>query len=810
MSAAAITGVGALARVSGLGWRVGVSASVALALTGAALIAALVAAADSRAQSRELSGRLVPAAAAAGRLLGDYTAQQTALRDYVTSRHASGLAEFERAARQIPAQEARLAALVGGYRRIPGQLATAEAGHLAWLAKVAAPQLGPALLGDFGQARALQADIPLVRPYVVAVRARMAALQAQITKMQARVTARLVNRQQILLAALIAVCVIVAAIVAGGVAAVHRWLLLPFTTLRLATDAVAAGRYDTTVPAVGPAELVDLGRSAELMRTRLVAALAETERAEGKFRSLFDSAPDATLTVAANGSIVMVNARAERMFGYLAGELAGHQVEVLIPAMAGKADLDMAELGQPPRAQVASSAVGKDGRDIPVEITVSSLPASSGVAASVSIRDISDRLAAQAEQERLRAEAQRERYARRLEQSERLESLGQLVGGVAHDFNNLLNVISGYNEFTAQELAQYVAADPRLTAVLDDIGEVRAATDRAARLTRQLLTFARRDVVHPEVLDINQVIVGVEQLLRRTIGEHIGLVVAPDAGIWRVKADAGQVEQVIVNLAVNARDAMPSGGTLTINTTNVDVDQTYAASRPNLRPGRYAQLRVSDTGTGIEPEVLARVLEPFYSTKPPGKGTGLGLATVYGIVTRTGGNLHIYSESGLGTTVSVLMPATDERVEQADAPNHATPAPGRGETILLAEDEESLRELIRRILARNGYQVRVAATPADALQHAQSPEQRIDLLLTDVVMPDMLGNELAERIRGLRPALPVLYMSGYAQAVLDDQGALASDVDLLEKPFTENTILSRVRQVLDNGNGQRDTQPPVP
>ncbi len=772
-------------------------------LTGAALVVALMAAAQAGAQSYELSHRLVPAAAAAGGLLGEFTAQQTALRGYVTGESSAALNALLEAGQEIPAQEARLAALVAGYPHTRAGLAAAEAAQRAWLARVAAPQLTAAAGGDFPRAQALQADTSAVRPFVLAVRTRMATLQAQITAMQAQVTSRLISRQNVLLGALIAVCVVVALIVAGGVAVVRRWLLRPFLVLRRATDAVAAGHYDIAVPAVGPPEVAELGRSAELMRTRLVDALAAAESAEQGFRSLFEAAPDAMLTVAADVSIVMANAQAEQMLGYGAGELNGQPVDMLIPGAAGRADEFRAALAaRPVIADIRRTAVGKDGREFPVEITVSGLPADSRASAAVSIRDISGRLAAQAEQERLRAEAERERYARRLEQSERLESLGQLVGGVAHDFNNLLNVISGYNEFTAQELQPYAAADQRIAAVLDDVGQVREATGRAVRLTRQLLTFARRDVVHPEVLDLGGVVAGVEQLLRRTLGEHIELVVSPWAGTWRVKADAGQLEQVIVNLAVNARDAMPSGGALTIETGNVDADEAYAATRPDLTPGRYARLRVSDTGTGMEPAVLARVLEPFYSTKPPGEGTGLGLATVYGIITRAGGSLHIYSEPGLGTTISALLPATDEPVGPAHASGRPAPAAGRGETILLAEDEESLRELTRRMLTRRGYRVCAAASPADAIQQAQDLQQRIDLLLTDVVMPDMLGSELAGRVRELRPGLPVLYMSGYAPAMLDIQGALASQVDILEKPFTEETVLSRVRRAIDDHSGR--------
>jgi PAS domain S-box-containing protein len=401
----------------------------------------------------------------------------------------------------------------------------------------------------------------------------------------------------------------------------------------------------------------------------------------------------------------------------------------------------------------------------------------------------------------VRADAERAAAQDRLRQAERMESLGQLVGGIAHDFNNLLNVIAGFSDVLAEEIADLAGEDARLGNVLDDVEEVRGAAQRAIRLTRQLLIFARSDVVHPEVLSLNEIITGLEQLLRRTLGEHITLDTAPADRLWPVKADAGQLEQVLVNLAVNARDAMLGGGKLTIDTANITVDEAYANGRPGLKPGRYARLRVSDTGTGMPPEVLARVFEPFFTTKPQGKGTGLGLATFYGIITGAGGYAQIYSEPGLGTTVTGLLPVTGEGAARPAGPPAAAPR-GRGETILLVEDETSLRKLAARILTRNGYQVRAALTAAEALGIASDTGQPIDLLLTDVVMPEMLGNEVARRVHAIRPALPVLYMSGYAQPILDTHGAFANQIDLLEKPFSEATLLTRVRRATDN-----DTHP---
>jgi signal transduction histidine kinase/CheY-like chemotaxis protein len=397
----------------------------------------------------------------------------------------------------------------------------------------------------------------------------------------------------------------------------------------------------------------------------------------------------------------------------------------------------------------------------------------------------------------VRADAERAAAQDRLRHAERMESLGQLVGGIAHDFNNLLNVIACFSDLVAEEITGLAGEDARLGTVLGDVEQVRGAAQRAIRLTRQLLIFARSDVVHPEVLSLNEIIAGLEQLLRRTLGEHINLTVTPASDLWPVKADAGQLEQVLVNLAVNARDAMPGGGKLTIDTANITADEAYAQGRPGLKPGRYTRLRVSDTGTGIPPEVLARVFEPFFTTKPAGKGTGLGLATFYGIITGAGGHAQIYSEPGLGTTVTGLLPATSEEAARSEAPPAVSPR-GRGETVLLVEDEASLQELASRILTRSGYKVRVALTASQAPSIAGDTGQPIDLLLTDVVMPEMLGDEVARRVHAVRPALPVLYMSGYAQPILDTHGAFAHQIDLLEKPFTEATLLTRVRRAIDN------------
>ena len=621
-----------------------------------------------------------------------------------------------------------------------------------------------------------------------------------------------------LLDALIVTCVVVAAVVAGGTAMVWFSLLRPLRALRAAMDSVTDGDYGTQIPAAGPAELADLGRGIELMRTRLVKTLAARERAEERFRGLFDGAPDPMIAVAPDGSITMANERAMRMFGYPAGELVGQPVESLVPELwrdllTGQGGAYVAD----PRSRAADeeftvTGLRRDGSEFPAEVTLTGLPAARGMLVTAAIRDVSERVAVEAERERRRAAAQQERSERRMWQFRRLESLGQLAGGVAHDFSNLLNVIQGYTDFAAEQVTALAPEETRLVPVLADIGRVQAAAQQAIRVTRQLQTFARHQATTPEIIDLNEAVQSAGELLRRTLGEHIELSMAPAPGLWRVKAGRGQLEQVLVNLAVNARDAMPRGGRLTIDTGNTEVDEAFASQRPGLSSGRYVRLRVSDTGTGMDQATLDRVFEPFFSTKPAGRGTGLGLATVYGIVTGAGGSIDIYSQAGLGTTVSMLLPATAERagpdaVPPLPAPPVPAPVPapvppagdevgGHGKTILLVQDEPILRELTSRILSRNGYQVCVAADGTDAVRRVQDPAQPLDLLLTDLVMPEILGHELAARLAAVRPQAPTLFISGHAQPILDSRCVRLPDRDILDKPFTEAALLNRVRKAL--------------
>jgi signal transduction histidine kinase/CheY-like chemotaxis protein len=394
--------------------------------------------------------------------------------------------------------------------------------------------------------------------------------------------------------------------------------------------------------------------------------------------------------------------------------------------------------------------------------------------------------------------AQQEKSQEQLAQAQRLESLGQLAGGVAHDFNNLLAVILNYTAFAAEELTAVTESDwaERCESARGDLEQISRAGQRAAGLTRQLLAFARREVVQPRVLDLDTVITAVEEMLRRTLGEHVELVTSLAGDLQPVLADPGQLEQVLVNLAVNARDAMPGGGTLTMDTSNITVDAESIAGGSKAPPGQNVRLRVSDTGTGMPPDVIEHAFEPFFTTKKDGGGTGLGLATVYGILTQADGHIHIYSDPGGGTTFSIMLPATSQPAtpKAAEMAYQRTP---RGETVLVVEDEAALREVTRRILARNGYRVITAASGPEALDIARDHQGEIHLLVTDVVMPHMLGKEVAERMRLIKPETEVLYMSGYARPVLASQGRLEPGMALVEKPFSAADLLAKAGQVLN-------------
>jgi PAS domain S-box-containing protein len=516
---------------------------------------------------------------------------------------------------------------------------------------------------------------------------------------------------------------------------------------------------------------------------------------------LLETAPDATVCVDSGGRIVLVNAQAERMFGYRREELTGQLVEILVPdAMKAAHPARRAGYVADPRprpmgAEIELTGRRRDGSIFPAEIALSAIDTDEGILVSAAIRDASERLELLADRKRLKMQAERDRIEHQHQQLQGLESLGQLAGGVAHDFNNLLAVILNYATFVSEDVARETPRADWLS-IRGDVQQIRLAAERAAGLTHQLLVFARREVVQLRALDLNDVIGGVEQLLVHTLGEHVELKTDLSTGVCPVLADPSQIEQVLINLAINARDAMPAGGSLTIHTASTDIDGIHAEGRAGLSPGRYATLQVSDSGTGMPSEVVDRAFEPFFSTKAKGQGSGLGLglATVYGIITQAHGYVQIQSQPGIGTAVTILLPATSQPVEE---PSPRTRAPeGHGETVLVVEDEIALREVTRRILVRNGYQVITAANGPDAIEAATSRPGGIDLLITDVIMPEMSGKEAANQIQARYPSVKVLFMSGYTEGILSAEGVLEAGINLLEKPFTEKSLLAKLREII--------------
>jgi signal transduction histidine kinase len=378
----------------------------------------------------------------------------------------------------------------------------------------------------------------------------------------------------------------------------------------------------------------------------------------------------------------------------------------------------------------------------------------------------------------------------RLRQSQKMEAVGRLAGGVAHDFNNLLTVILGY----AQILSDGVPMGSRLA---DSTGQIKSAAERAAGITRQLLAFSRKQVLSPRVINLNDTMMNLDSLLRRLIGEDIDVLTLPANDLGSVKADPGQIEQIIMNLALNARDAMPHGGKLTLETANTQLDESYATEHQPIAPGNYVMLAVSDTGTGMSPEVQTRIFEPFFTTKEVGKGTGLGLSTVYGIVKQSGGYIWVYSEPERGATFKIYFPRVDQVVETAGQDRRPSDAMRGTETILLVEDDPQLRQLSSSVLAHCGYKVLVASGPEEGLAIGEENHRDIRLLVTDVVMPGMNGRQLAERILKRSPKTRVLYISGYTNNAIVHYGVLDEGLWFLPKPFTLSALVAKVREVLD-------------
>ena len=518
-------------------------------------------------------------------------------------------------------------------------------------------------------------------------------------------------------------------------------------------------------------------RSSGASRSKDIPAMLQ--KSEGMVLALLESAAQAILAVDPRGRIVLANRRAVEMFGYSREELLHAPVEILLPESKHSAHAQQRE-DYFKRPRVRPMGIGmdlagrrKDGTEVPVEVSLSSIETEEGRYAIAFVSDIS----------------QRKTLEEQLQHAQKMEAVGRLAGGVAHDFNNMLTVISGYNRMMLDDLP---LDDP----LRGNAEEVRIAADRAAALTNQLLAFSRRQIMRPRVFNVNATLANIEKMLHRLIGEDISLVLntAPESG--NIKADPGHIEQAIVNLVVNARDAMPGGGRITIETANVVLDATYARSHLGVHPGQFVMIAVTDTGRGMDVETRQHIFEPFFTTKAQGRGTGLGLATVYGMVKQGGGDIWVYSELDKGTTFKLYFPLVAEPAAQGTATG-SDPVRARGsETIIVVEDENAVRELTVRILRHLGYRVLSASGGPEALETAKANPEHIALLLTDVVMPGMSGKELADVLLPARPGMRVLYLSGYTEHTVVNHGVLEPGLDFLPKPFTREGLANKIREIL--------------
>ncbi len=513
---------------------------------------------------------------------------------------------------------------------------------------------------------------------------------------------------------------------------------------------------------------------------KITRDLTAKRRNDELLQSVLNHTLDGIIGIDERGTISMINRAGEKIFGRPGSEVIGQNIKMLMPEpYHSEHDGYLANYKRTREAKIIGSGrevqgLRKNGSTFPLDLAVTEFQLDNQRYFVGLVRDISDK----------------KKLEGQLHQSQKMEAFGQLAAGVAHDFNNLLTVISGYSDLL---LTKLTPDDPRMKMV----DQIRRAGERAASLTRQLLAFSRQQVLEPRVLDLNVIVTDIEKMLRRLIGEDVQFTIVLAPAISSVKVDAGQIEQVIINLAVNARDAMPQGGKLTIETRDIELDESYTTSHPEARAGRFVLVAISDTGCGMTGEVKARIFEPFFTTKGVGQGTGLGLAVVHGIVKQSGGNIDVYSEVGVGTTVRIYLPSIQQPAAASSA--HGLELPSRGsETILLVEDEESVRELATFVLQGCGYTVMTAPEGLAALQLMATCREQIDLLVTDVVMPQMGGRKLAETLLAQHPELRVLFMSGYTDDAVVRHGVLQANTNFLQKPFTPNSLAKKVREILDH------------
>jgi len=517
--------------------------------------------------------------------------------------------------------------------------------------------------------------------------------------------------------------------------------------------------------------------AADARATQYAQQLADrVEVAETTYQTLMQHANDAIFIIDPGGPILEVNRQAEEMLGQTTSEMVGRlYLDFVTPASRDDAVAHFQRLLN--KGTVHADDIHlrhSDGRQVCADVSASLVPVHGRPVALMIARDVTER----------------NRLERQFQQAQKMEAVGQLAGGVAHDFNNLLTSILGYSNLLLQTF-------PEDDGRRQDVEEIQKAGQSAASLTRQLLAFSRKQILDFVVLDLNAVVAHVYRLTRRLIGEDIEIITHLDPELGRVKADTGQLEQVLLNMAVNARDAMPEGGTLTIETGNVELDEHYTTAHPDTAPGRYVMIAVSDTGHGMDEQTQSRIFEPFFTTKGQDKGTGLGLATVYGIVKQSGGSIWVYSELGHGTTFKVYFPRVEGVAVPLVSARSLMQPPTGTETILLVEDANSLRKLARKVLERYGYTIIEAPNGDEALEICKRHQGVIHLLLTDVVMPGISGPMLADQLALLHPATKVLFTSGYTDNAIIQRGALTAETAFLQKPYSPDALARKVRDVLD-------------
>jgi two-component system, cell cycle sensor histidine kinase and response regulator CckA len=548
-----------------------------------------------------------------------------------------------------------------------------------------------------------------------------------------------------------------------------------------ARDFLLKGKLARLLPAV-QRELRE--REARAARLRAEQALRESEE---RNRLIVETTNEGICIIDAECRLTFANTRMAAMLGYSAVEIVGRPLLDLMHE--DSRSLAERSLGQPRDSsggQIEVRFVRKDRSDLWVLVDSTPMADSDGRpdGALAMVMDVS----------------LRKRLEEQLRQAQKMEAIGNLAGGVAHDFNNVLSVILSY---TGLVLSSLKPGDP----LRIDLEEVRKAGERAGDLTRQLLAFSRQQMLRPTTLDLNQIVVGMEKMLRRLLGEEVELSLLTSHGLGTIHADAGQLEQIVMNLVVNARDAMPRGGKVSIETANVELSAVYATAHHDVTPGPYVLLAVTDTGIGMDATTQARIFEPFFTTKEKGKGTGLGLSTVFGIVKQSGGHLWVYSEAGKGTTFKIYLPRTDGSVDRGKPSTRPASTLRGGETILIVEDEEQVRASMRAILRRYGYNVLEAQNGGEAFLICEKYTAKIHLLVTDVVMPRMSGRELAERLAPMRLEMKVLYVSGYTENSVVHHGVLDAGVAFLQKPITPEALARKVRETLDPPKPPRRTRP---